>query len=232
MYIHTLKILHDDSPKNPWIDWDCEPPLFTQGNNGYWKFTYNFEWYTSPIRAILSTLSDNQLARKQKEFAKPPFGIDTTEKREWYTTGEFIRESITYLSDDVEYIQTLCELYNIPHLQWTSCGHSQSDWLECILVLTPEYIKKTGIKPKQYNDTLTASRKLFDAYIWWDVYGYQLTKHIPLTRPDGTLSTETEAHIVDSCWWFYGDDWLNEIKSNLLPEHQHLFDDAKNNIQY
>ena len=107
------------------------------------------------------------------------------------------------------------------------------------MVVTPEYAKTAGINritnvsdDKEIIKLLKEDAKLFDAWAWWDVYGFRLIENIPLYHEDWTLSDETEENIIDSCWWFYGDSWLEDIKNHLPQEHRHLFEEASKNIIY
>jgi len=237
MKTHTLKIMHDTNSENPWTSWDTLPPLFTEGWRDYGDTEYNLSVSILIDLIPLSKLNKNilELFNLDKEENYPITRQDYTKK------SDFVIDSLhRHVDNTVENIETLASYLKLPYYSWNSRGYSQGDSIDCILVVTPEYAKTAGINRKKFANVsddketiklLKEDSKLFDAYAWWDVYWYELVEHIPLTRPDGTISTETEENIIDSCWWFYGDDWLEQIKSELPDEHQHLFDDARKNIQ-
>lgn len=161
---------------------------------------------------------------------------------EWNATNSYDNES-DYLYDCItdtnkyetvfDMLETLCTLADVPYHIFESRGYSQGDYIDGIFILTPEYITRTGINLEDKDDIFKESKKLFDAYIWGDVYGYQLIEHIPLFHSDGTLSTETEENIIDSCWGFYDCDNLSEqLMDNIPQEHHHLIMNAVDNIIY
>ena len=83
---------------------------------------------------------------------------------------------------------------------------------------TEEKIKEFGIKEKNIKDFLEGEVKTFDEYIKGEVYGYTLTEEIKvkITREyeDGRKeTTETiEEKDLDSCWNYWGEEGLKQIK--------------------
>lgn len=228
----TLKIYNDTSAENPWEDTDWLAPLFTE-----WTREYN-EWQYNLNVSILIDLIPNW--KLNKNILKL-FWLDEKENypinRIDYTLNtDFIIDSLhEHVENNTENIETLASFLKLPFYSWTSRGYCQGDCIKCILVITPEYIKITGINAKdtdKMQHDLKNQSELFDAYAWWNVYWYSLVENIPLYHEDKTLSTETEENIIDSCWGFYGDDWLEQILESLPEEHKHLFENAKENIIY
>ena len=238
MKTFSLKVLHDDSPINPFAEWDCEPPLVYVS----WRpeeTTYNSAvWIESDLQDIILKKKIT-LTLDMLPLAKYIDKDDIEENyREAYGNNEsdYLYQCI---KDEDKYetvfdmFETLCTLADVPYYIFESRWYSQGDYIKGIFILTPEYITRTGINPEDKDNIFTESRKLFDAYIWGDVYGYQLIEHIPLYREDGTLSTETEENIVDSCWGFYARDDLAEQLMGAIPqEHHHLIMNAVDNIIY
>ena len=238
MKTHTLKIYHDQFAENPWTSWDCLPPLFTEGGREYGDTEY---WLSVSI--LIDLIPESKLNKNALEL----FSLDQNDnhpinREDYHKKSDFVSDSLRrHVENTVENIDTLAEYLNLPAYLWTSRGYWQGDCIDCILVLTPEYAKTVGINRKKFANVsddketiklLKEDAKLFDAWAWWNVYGYELIELIPLTRPDGTLSTETEEKEIDSCWWYYGDSWLADIESNIPEEHRHLFEKASENIIY
>jgi hypothetical protein len=222
----SLKIVYDMNASNPFDDWDCNPPLFTEGWQYFGNKPYNF-WQDNPIRELLEYISDTKLARNFEKITGEIDGIDAddfdeTIMIEW-TKGEWLRDQLWSISITCDHIETLARIAKLSYKRWTSTGYAQGDSIDCISVLTPEYLTLTGSRPKHHEDILTGAQKLWDAYAWWEVYGYRIIEHKPLYTADGKLATETQDEIIDSCYGFYGEDWLKQIKDNLPEEHKHLF---------
>jgi len=97
------------------------------------------------------------------------------------------------------------EMLGIPCLRHSSRGYSQSDWAEVLIVATPEACKEFGVEPNV--EMLKEQAKLYDAWAWGDVYGYQIAR--PVLDEDGEDTGEVEDvdDVEGSCWGFYGSDF-------------------------
>lgn len=228
----TLKIYNDTSAENPWEDTDWLAPLFTE-----WSREYNEQSYNLSVSILIDLVPHSKLNKNILSL----FDLDIKEnypinRTDYNNQADFILDSLReHVENTVENIEKLADYIKLPYYSWTSRWYSQGDSIDCILVVTPDYIKTTGINAKdtdKINHDLQNQSKLFDAYAWWDVYGFRLIENVPLYHKDWTLSTETEENIVDSCWGFYGEDWLEQIFESLPEEHRHLFENAKDNIIY
>jgi hypothetical protein len=122
----------------------------------------------------------------------------------------------------------VCDLFKIPHLKSTSRGYSQSDWADVFILLTDEFFETTGCDRKNSKEILEGTEKLFDAYMWGNVYGftvYEGKEMVKLSRKDfesdncDNVSEEIEWEEVDSCGGFYGHNFLtNGILDHLDTE--------------
>lgn len=235
---YTLKIYHDDSAENPWTSWDCLPPLFTEWGRDFWDNEY---WLSVSI--LIDLIPESKLNKNILEL----FWLDQEDndpiiREDYQKKSDFVSDSLhRHVENTVENIETLASFLKLPYYSWKSRGYSQGDCIDCIMVVTPEYAKTVGINRKKFTNVsddkeiiklLKEDSKLFDAWAWWDTYGFRLIENIPLYHADWTLSDETEENEIDSCWWFYGDSWLEDIKNYLPEEHRHLFEKAKENIIY
>lgn len=229
---YSLKIYNDTNPENPWKDTDWLAPLFTE-----WSREYSEQSYNLNVSILIDLLPIGKLNKNILAL----FNLDEKEnypytREDYNKKSDFIIDSLReHVENTIENIETLASFLKLDYYSWNSTGYSQGDRINCILVMTPEHIKTTGINAKdkeKIQEDLKSQSKLFDAYAWWDVYGYQCIETIPLFHDDKTLSTEVEENIIDSCYWFYGDAWLAQIKESIPEEFKNLFDDAKANIIY
>ena len=234
---YTLKIYHDDCAETPWTSWDCLPPLFTEWWRDFWDHEYNLS-----VSILIDLIPESKLNKNILEL----FWLDQKEnypiyREDYNKKSDFVLDSLRHHVDNtVENIEGLARYLKFPYYSWTSTGYSQGDRIDCILVMTPDYAKTVGINRKKFVNIseqenikfLKKESKLFDAWAWGDVYGYRLIENVPLYHADWTLSEETEEKEIDSCWWFYGDDWLAGIKNHIPEEHHHLFENASENIIY
>lgn len=229
---YSLKIYNDTSVENPWKNTDWLAPLFTE-----WTRDYNEQSYNLNVSILIDLIPKWKLNKNILEL----FNLDTKEnypinRIDYKLNIDFIIDSLReHVENTIDNIETLASFLKLDYYSWTSKGYSQGDRINCILIMTPDYIKTTGIDikdSKKMQEDLKSQSKLFNAYAWWDVYGFEAIENIPLYHENKTLSTETEENIIDSCWWFYGDDWLNQIYESIPETHKNLFENAKENIIY
>ncbi len=232
MNTYTLKIYQDTGAENPWNAWDCQAPLFTE-----WSREYN-EWqYNLNVSMLIDLLPKSKLNKNILKL----FWLDDTEnypimRIDYKSKADFVSDSLReHVENTVENIEALANILKLPTYSWTSRGSCQWDCINCVLVMTPAWIKEVGIDTRDSQkmiEDLKNESKTFDSWAWWNVYLYSLIENIPLYHEDKTISTETEENIIDSCSWFYGDDWLNQILESIPETHKHLFEKAKENIIY
>ena len=120
----SLKILHDDSPVNPFTEWDCEPPLMYK----YERDTTHYQT-ESTTKTLLDSLSEQTYSRRFNTIIRK---YDLTEEdyidakeRYGYTKKEWIIEQLTDDLDELSLAEYACELTNTPYLRFDSCGYSQ-----------------------------------------------------------------------------------------------------------
>lgn len=224
---YTLGIYQDESSSNPFEDWNCEPPIMYALLDRY-RTTVTHYGTDHIVSELLELITPRRLVMNKKEL----LGIieveeDDLENNNWYNTiEENLRSELFKWWDTLDLIEALARISKTPSSRHKSRGYSQGDYADVLIVLTPESFKKTWCKPKDATAILDHTKKLFDAYIWWDVYGYTLTEHIPLYKADGTLADTTEDIEIDSCWWFYGDDLIENGMRDNLPDF------SKQHIEY
>lgn len=226
---YILKIVRDENPSNPWTEWDCEPPLFYVAWRWFESTSYGFE-NENPLDSLLAHVSDHKLALNFKPLCVAMEIEDKYYDQHKSTKWEWLRNEIEQLDPSINRIEALAKVANIHTHKWESRWYSQWDWADCIVVLTPEFIKKVGTEKEHFKSLCEGAQKLFNAYMWWDVYGFQLIDVQPLYREDGSLSDKTDDIVMDSCYGFYGDDWIDSIDEHLDDEHKPLLKEARKNI--
>ena len=85
---------------------------------------------------------------------------------------------------------------------------------------TKERIKELGIPKKYIEKSLIGEVKIYNDYLEGSVYGYDLIKNVEVTikktysknRIEEYKTTEEED--ADSCWGFYGEEGIKQIKED------------------
>lgn len=209
-----IQIEHDTTPANPWIDWDGEPPLIAIADHD-WDQCYGIdqsvpELTKDQIRANIHGLQaltgTRSLLNLIEEYA-PHY------KRNYRDAAEAINEALYCYadglrkSDRLEFIAAVYRMAGIAALCTSRQGYSQGDYIELLIVATPEWVELTGAPAETHERQLQAAA---DLYAWWafgDVYGY-------------TVETEDGEH-VGSVWGYYGPD---HDKSGLLENARNDID--------
>jgi len=211
----TINIHYDTSPENPWKAWDCEPPILTF----YDRSVKAYENAPETLREILHLLPAETWQRyKRVDFFRAIMADKFGEKE---LAGEIRRQGSTFeavaellaaeygekphgwhsAQQWFEMAEALLKLAGIPCLYEQSNGYSQGDSTLCLVVLTPEWFKKSGANPENAEAICKSAFDLYSAWAWGDVYGY-------------TCEDENGEEIDDaSCWGFYGS---NHEQSGLL----------------
>ena len=223
---YKITVSQDTFCLNPREDWDYLPTLFT-----FWGRDYGDNVYWTSLEDLLS--AKNLTSKKSKLLKAMDIDNDKYWK-EWIAddTEDALHYHITNIEDD----EVLNEVLNIiwyKTYSWTSRWYSQWDAVDCILVACDKFIKDTGIKTKDIDESLKSSSELFDARARWDTYFLRIYEIIPLYREDGTLSWEVEEEYIDWSWTIF---WMNELKDhysyvkNYVTQEQ--FEEAIENIEY
>lgn len=123
-----------------------------------------------------------------------------------------------------DWLETLASLYAIIGIQalcTCSCGYSQGDYAEMLIVATPESMAAFGWPKAKRSDAAAIDKdlrnqaKLYGQWAWGDCYGYVLER-APID--DSERDDDDAWQEVDSCWGFYGDDAnVNGMADYILP---------------
>ncbi len=242
---YRVTVHYDESYDNPWEAWDTQPPLTSVcGRN----FTANYGHADTPE---LDKLTAAQVINNHEavDLALAPF-FEYMEGEEPHSVLEMIygnklpfdsspftdpleviRQEIAhnYISGsmDTEMLDRLEEVWGWLGVQtWRDqvVGYSQGDWCDALLVATPEWLEKSGLKAasaaageaseERIHAALESAAELWGHYMFGDVYGATVERLVP-NGPD-----DAEWEEVDSCWGFYGPDHdksgLNEFVRDAL----------------
>lgn len=210
----TINIHYDTSPENPWLAWDCEPPLLTFYDRSVNAHGNAPETLRDVLRLLPTSFwQRGERVKMAREFLNLSLADFVREYlREW---GDFQDAFQRALEDELgekphgwrsaqqwfEMAEALLKLAGIPCLYEQSNGYSQGHSTLCLVVLTPEWLKLSGVNPEHAEAICKGAFDLYSAWAWGDVYGY-------------TCEDENGDEIDDaSCWGFYGSD---HEKSGLL----------------
>lgn len=194
-----ISIIHDDSPLNPFEDWDCNYPLNSNDGHNYGKdysngdidnyllgkLSYEF------VQENFDTLLDLVETSREEFDEDYPIGDFTEDERVDYLY-DMLRD---YITEENQHRANFCELFDIKHYFGTSKGYSQGDCVDVFICWTPEFGKLCGVPYE--SATVKAMESTFELYgqwAWGDVYGFN-------------IEDEEDEDSIGSCFGFYGTNW-------------------------
>ena len=216
---------YENDPENPWEAWDNQPPLVSVCGRNFHKAYGDaetpetsrltaeqvinnhdavngalapfFECMDAPDepRSVLELIFGNKIPEQYHPNADPL---------------DIIRDEINeYLSGsmDAEMLDRLEEVWGWLGVQtWNTevHGYSQGDWCKVLMVATPEWLEKSGLKDASeevIEGQLVSAAKLYGHYMFGDTYWCEIVR---LERDeDGEVVGE---EFVESCGGYYGPD--------------------------
>lgn len=216
-----LRILQDDSPTNPFEDWDCNPPILVD------TYSNRLKCYGEDVRDIIrNKLSYKTLKRLSKKIAN----VLSIEMENFSERCEEIDNELS--SATIEELSEICDILKIKNTLHHSTGYSQGDAAKVLIVISDKFLKTTGAKIEDSNEIFKSAAKLFDDWAWGDVYGFILEekKEFTKTYKDGSKKQGFEWEQVDSCWGFFGDHQTSGILEHIPQEFHEDIDNIK--IEY
>lgn len=243
---YAIHILRDTPPENPWTSWDGQPPLLVVSGQHTYEHDLDARRPRIPetvVRkhwpAMLGHLVQNhkidaQGVRRWFTYDATWRGLLAFARAEydphgyplWQVLADAFNEYVNgeYLTDRIELLAEVYEWLGMPAVTCSASGYCQGDYIEALLVATPEWRKEVGNESLSDEQVRESLRSDFDAYTAWafgDVYGWVLTEHNPDHSPDAWWDGVAvfENHDgrypdgeIDSCWGYYG---ANHAKSGL-----------------
>lgn len=225
----VIRAIYDESPENPFTAWDGHWPMLALPNERHSKTTEYSDVHGLALGSVLGRFNDAALVHDQKaisaalEVSDADFQDvidDDTPLRKWWTDASTLREcfeNVLHQHDDQRArLEILTELYKIlgyPVLNTTVSGHSQGDQTDLLLVATPEaqenlrgkdWAPTDAEREQALKDDMESQAKLYAAWAFGDVYGYQLARKVADEDGDETLE---DIEGDTSCWGYYGSDF-------------------------
>ena len=223
---YTVKMAQDECPKNPFENWDCEPPLlayYGSGRNGFKSYNSAPDnWHN-----ILALLPASIFERGQRVPFIRKFLCSSPRDFACSYLADFenIKDAMAACLEDelggaphgwrdaTEWLETaaaILEYGGIACHFTQSNGYSQGNSTLLLAIGLPSWIEKVGAPAESIPSQLENACELHGQWQWGDVYGV------------ASIEDENGEEIPDgSCWGFYGS---NHEKSGLL-------DHARNAIQ-
>ncbi len=214
-------IYYDESPGNPWADWDGQPPILVHDGS---TLSHHGEQVTAADLARLIPVD---------KFADETFrgtvwdAIDLPVPSEGFLL-ESVPEPVQHATEDDYYhcfiedcqqfdgdaercgwthagkyfdgLETLAGFAGVPCHVTVTHGYSQGDSLRLALFATPDWVKTAGIAEENIADSLKNDAKLYGSWAFGNVYGFILED------ADGEKLECPDGEGVTSCWGFYGYD--------------------------
>lgn len=221
-------IYTDESPGNPWEDWDYNPPLLAYSDRSLTP-------YGEEVRAgdLLDLIPARVFcSRASRGEILEACGIDpedfATERKNWDgkpqdTARNAIAELIARgwagnlsrpghggrYDDYFSALETLAKFAKVPTYRGTARGCCQGDWAELLLFALPAD-KDTRFNGADPIGSLKASFYLWESWAFGNVYGYCLETG-DTEGEDGDTVEGEEVDFLDpsghySCWGYYGYD--------------------------
>jgi hypothetical protein len=83
--------------------------------------------------------------------------------------GDAIREH------DYDTLEAVGKILGVPCLNTSSIGYSQGDYMDLLVVWTPEFAKTTGVEKKDATyESMEANAKEYGAWAWNDIFGFTI----------------------------------------------------------
>lgn len=238
MTTYNLKIEQDSDAMNPLTDFDGQPLVIVLDRD-YGRASLSFyedgKRYTDSQSSVVSHLPD--LTRRQVIDNLPaivstimgePSSVlqwlrytdyETDQGIVYHVNDYMLEEMVSEASanDVLDVLESIYTMAGITTYQHCETGYSQGDYVECLVVAEPSWIKAMGITQtgEALQNNLKATAETYSSWALGDCYGYIINKPVTCECCDNTDDEE-----VDSCWGFYGSD---HDKSGLI-------DNAKSNL--
>lgn len=208
---YKVEITYSEYSDNPFKEWDFICPILTFEH----KDIFN---YSEVMEFIMSKLDDKTIKRNLKNI-KLIYDDFSFDKQEIDYCGSII-DYIEYVINDTEKIEKLheiCLLIGIHSKVIYSAGYSQGDYIEGLIVITDEFLKKTGyILTLDNEEIFNYTKDVFNACIWNDIFTATIYKKETYSKKYDSSDEVIQGcdYIeIDSCNNFFG---TNHEKSGLM----------------
>jgi hypothetical protein len=210
---YTLEIHADESPANPFTDWDCEPPIAVWTLDNRRGNLENYGGDELNLETLISAIPDATWESRQgKREILNAVGLDAFDiAQDLNYHRDSFRDRVESAASEIEpsgwrcaveyfdRMEAVARLAGIPCHLTQSNGCSQGDCALVFVAALPQWVEKVGAAPETLADQCKAACDLWSAWAWGDVFGF--------------VVNDPKGEEVDSCWGYYGDD---HRKSGLL----------------
>lgn len=132
------KVYHDETPANPWKDWEGNVPLIVEGGRNFCSHDYG-----DVEEAIWSALGKLDTADLERIAALLDGGADLIAEAKEYDEdlGDAIHNHVNNVTvvDRLDQLAAICSGLGWPALSTGSSGYSQGDYVDLLAVWTPEF---------------------------------------------------------------------------------------------
>jgi hypothetical protein len=201
---HTIKIYYDEGNINPFEEWDGIADLAYKGGRHGSSGNYGQD----PGNYVSSQITSGQIIYNQKALCEI-LQLDIQYFKDYsFSSDDKVNDIISHIEDaEFSQLSEICEIFKIPHVHETQ-SYSQSEWAEVFTFCSYEFIKRTGVEPKNRQGAAEGAAELFQQWGSGEVYSY--------------TTEDNNGEQLDSCSGYYGDD---HEKSGLMEQ-------AKDSINY
>lgn len=226
----VILAVQDDSPSNPFEEWDTEPPTAVASGRGGSIQDYS----DGEALGALEGVSDGWISRHWRALAKilgvaeSDLEAQVKERCKGVPTVDVRRDAFREVLDDMaptryggnagDYFDALAAIWALRGVaaeSWYSTGYSQGDWANGLSVATPAWAEKVGAPADTHAAQCKAAGKLWGAWAWGDCYGYVIAApgaaQVRAWNETGTGFDLEDVPIdeltdLDSCWGYYGSE--------------------------
>jgi hypothetical protein len=209
---YTVEIHADESPANPFTDWECEPPIAVWDLDNCQGNLENYGGDDLSLETLIDAIpAATWESRQGKREILNALDVSIKEFSEQLRFERDFRCALDYFTRDIEpsgrryaveyfdRMEAVAKLAGVPCHLTQSNGYSQGDCALVFVAALPQWVEKVGAAPETLADQCKAACDLWSAWAWGDVYGFVLN--------------DPKREEVDSCWGYYGTDYR---KSGLL----------------
>lgn len=215
---YSIDIHYDESPGNPFTDWDGEPPIAVYDGGQITKYgldilpIFTEEDVRQNYKTMLSTLGYHGTWQGLITFARSEIPIQYPL---WEVLCDAYMEHITQSlnSERLELVEEAYKIKGYTTHRTTVTGCVQREWVEVLAVATPEWAELVGAPKDTNKRQLEYAAELYGQWAFGEVYGFVIKQG---------------EEILESCWGFFGD---NFEESGLLPCARSIIDSLPHNLE-
>lgn len=208
-----IKILNDEDPQNPLLDFDTEPPVLVFSDRRIEGYAYGKEdgdaitpsEITTAIpedkcREILLEITESQDEADEylSEWGAPQYALA------WFIQDNFATPEYWSGADKYfDLLETLAKSAGWPCFNGLRRGYVQGSEVRIFVLLTPAWAEVVGLDLTDPHAAPQAENAadLYAAWAFGDCYGYEI---YAITADEDGDDTTGEGESLESLWGYYG----------------------------